>query len=100
MTAEATTATATGFRHFHDQLSALKEQLLSMSGIAEERTEVAVEALLARDKGKANLVIVGDADLNRLAIDARGHQPEAVAHVNMAGDNAHVGDDALVRVVV
>src|ERR1700737_7796 len=79
MTAEATTATATGFRHFHDQLSALKEQLLSMSGIAEERTEVAVEALLARDKGKANLVIVGDADLNRLEMEVEQAAVELLA---------------------
>ena len=35
MTAEATTASATGFRHFHDQLGSLKEQLLGMSAKAE-----------------------------------------------------------------
>ena len=66
MTPEATTASTTGFRHFHDQLSSLKEQLLAMSAIAEERTELAVEALLARDNDKANLVITGDTDLNQL----------------------------------
>ena len=63
MTPETTTASATGFRHFHDQLSSLKEQLLGMSAKAEERTDLAVEALLGRDRDKANLVIAGDADL-------------------------------------
>ena len=47
MTETTTTATA-GFRHFHDQLGSLKEQLLAMSSKAEERTDLAVEALLPR----------------------------------------------------
>ena len=85
MTAEATTATATGFRHFHDQLSSLKEQLLGMSAIAEERTELAVEALLARDREKANLVIAGDADLNQLEIEVEQ------AAVELAGSAAADG---------
>ena len=79
MTAEATTATATGFRHFHDQLSSLKEQLLAMSAIAEERTDLAVEALLARDREKANLVIVGDALEFREAEDERLDRPNTFA---------------------
>ena len=37
-------SSAGGFRHFHDQLSSLKEKLLGMSSKAEERTDIAVEA--------------------------------------------------------
>jgi hypothetical protein len=48
MTAEATAPAASGFRHFHDQLTSLKEQLLAMSSKAEERTDLAVEALMTR----------------------------------------------------
>ena len=79
MTPEATTAGAKGFRHFHDQLSSLKEQLLAMSAIAEERTELAVEALLARDKDKANLVITGDTDLNQLEVEVEQAAVELLA---------------------
>ena len=79
MTAEATTATAKGFRHFHDQLSSLKEQLLGMSAIAEERTELAVDALLSRDREKANLVINGDSALNQLEIDVEQAAVELLA---------------------
>jgi phosphate transport system protein len=109
MTPEATAATATGFRHFHDQLSSLKEQLLAMSAIAEERTELAVEALLARDKEKANLVITGDADLNQLEIEVEQaavellalQQPMArdlrfiIGAIKVSNDLERVGDHAV-----
>ena len=110
MTPEATTAaSATGFRHFHDQLSSLKEQLLAMSAIAEERTELAVEALLARDKEKSNLVIIGDADLNRLEVEVEQaavellalQQPMArdlrfiIGAIKVSNDLERVGDHAV-----
>ena len=109
MTPEATAATATGFRHFHDQLSSLKEQLLAMSAIAEERTELAVEALLARDKDKANLVITGDSDLNQLEIEVEQaavellalQQPMArdlrfiIGAIKVSNDLERVGDHAV-----
>ena len=109
MTPEATTATTTGFRHFHDQLSSLKEQLLAMSAIAEERTELSVEALLARDREKANLVITGDADLNRLEIEVEQaavellalQQPMArdlrfiIGAIKVSNDLERVGDHAV-----
>jgi phosphate transport system protein len=109
MTPEATAATATGFRHFHDQLSSLKEQLLAMSAIAEERTELSVEALLARDKDKANLVIIGDADLNRLEVEVEQaavellalQQPMArdlrfiIGAIKVSNDLERVGDHAV-----
>jgi len=109
MTAEATTASATGFRHFHDQLGSLKEQLLAMSGKAEERTDLAVEALLARDRDKANLVIEGDVDINRLEVEVEQaavellalQQPMArdlrfiIGAIKVSNDLERVGDHAV-----
>ena len=54
------TETASGFRHFHDQLATLKQRLLDMSARAEELVDLAVDALLTRDKDKADAVIQGD----------------------------------------
>ena len=109
MTAEATTASATGFRHFHDQLGSLKEQLLAMSAKAEERTDLAVEALLARDRDKANLVIDGDVDINKLEIEVEQaavellalQQPMArdlrfiIGAIKVSNDLERVGDHAV-----
>ena len=52
-----------GFRHFHDQLGTLKQRLLEMSQRAEELVELSVEALLTRDREKAEAVIAGDRDM-------------------------------------
>src|SRR5207237_277813 len=76
MTADSTSA---GFRHFHDQLSSLKETLLGMSSKAEERTDLAVEALMNRDREKAKLVIDGDAELNRLEMEVEQAAVELLA---------------------
>jgi phosphate transport system protein len=109
MTAEATTASATGFRHFHDQLGSLKEQLLGMSAKAEERTDLAVEALLARDTDKAKLVIDGDVDINKLEIEVEQaavellalQQPMArdlrfiIGAIKVSNDLERVGDHAV-----
>ncbi len=109
MTVEATTASAIGFRHFHDQLSSLKEQLLGMSAKAEERTDLAVEALLTRDPEKANLVIAGDVDLNLLEVEVEQaavellalQQPMArdlrfiIGAIKVSNDLERVGDHAV-----
>jgi len=109
MTVEATTASAIGFRHFHDQLSSLKEQLLGMSAKAEERTDLAMEALLARDKDKANLVIEGDVDINKLEVQVEQaavellalQQPMArdlrfiIGAIKVSNDLERVGDHAV-----
>jgi phosphate transport system protein len=109
MTLETTTATTAGFRHFHDQLSSLKEQLLGMSSKAEERTDLAVDALLTRDRDKANLVIAGDADLNRLEVAVEQaavellalQQPMArdlrfiIGAIKVSNDLERVGDHAV-----
>lgn len=109
MTVEANTASAIGFRHFHDQLSSLKEQLLGMSAKAEERTDLAMEALLARDKDKANLVIDGDVDINKLEVQVEQaavellalQQPMArdlrfiIGAIKVSNDLERVGDHAV-----
>lgn len=58
-----------GFRHFHDQLGTLKQRLLTMSGRAEELVDRAVDALLTRDKEKADSVIRGDREIDMLEIE-------------------------------
>jgi phosphate transport system protein len=109
MSPETTAATTAGFRHFHDQLGSLKEQLLGMSSKAEERTDPAVEALLTRDRDKANLVIAGDADLNRLEVAVEQaavellalQQPMArdlrfiIGAIKVSNDLERVGDHAV-----
>ena len=109
MSPETSTATTAGFRHFHDQLSSLKEQLLGMSSKAEERTDIAVDALLTRDRDKANLVIAGDADLNRLEVEVEQaavellalQQPMArdlrfiIGAIKVSNDLERVGDHAV-----
>ena len=107
MTAEP--AAATGFRHFHDQLAALKERLLTMSQIAEQRTDVAVESLLTRDLEKAELVISGDVEINRLEVEVERlavellalQQPMArdlrfiIGAIKVSNDLERVGDHAV-----
>lgn len=109
MTVETTTPSTTGFRHFHDQLGSLKDQLLAMSSKAEERTELAVEALLTRDGEKARLVVDGDAELNRLEVEVEQaavgllalQQPMArdlrfiIGAIKVSNDLERVGDHAV-----
>jgi phosphate transport system protein len=106
MTADSTAA---GFRHFHDQLSSLKEKLLGMSAKAEERSDLAVEALMNRDREKAKLVIDGDAELNRLEMEVEQaavellalQQPMArdlrfiIGAIKVSNDLERVGDHAV-----
>jgi phosphate transport system protein len=106
MTADSTSA---GFRHFHDQLSSLKQKLLDMSSTAEERTDLAVDALMTRDREKARLVIEGDAELNRLEVEVEQaavellalQQPMArdlrfiIGAIKVSNDLERVGDHAV-----
>ena len=62
-------ATTTGFRHFHDQLATLKQRLLDMSARAEELIDLAVDSLLTRDKEKADAVISGDRDVDLMELE-------------------------------
>ena len=99
----------TGFRHFHDQLSTLKQRLLEMSQRAEELVELSVEALLTRDQEKAEAVIAGDreidqfeTDVERLGIELLAlQQPMArdlrflIGSIKVSSDLERVGDHAV-----
>lgn len=99
----------TGFRHFHDQLATLKQQLLAMSERAEELVELSVDALLTRDKEKAELVIAADHGLDQMELGIESlaiellalQQPLArdlrfiVSAIKVASDLERVGDHAV-----
>jgi phosphate transport system protein len=76
MTSDSGTA---GFRHFHEQLASLRELLLRMSEKAEISTDLAVEALLNRDAGKAELVLAGDTEINALEVEVEHRAVELLA---------------------
>src|SRR5205814_2052645 len=76
---------------------------------AEERTDLAVEALMNRDREKAKLVIDGDAELNRLEMEVEQaavellalQQPMArdlrfiIGAIKVSNDLERVGDHAV-----
>ena len=96
-------------RHFEDELTVLQERLLAMGGLAEERTRLAVRALVERDATVMKRVIEGDRPINdlHLEIDNRAftllalHQPMAsdlraiVSAVKINTDLERVGDLAV-----
>ncbi|HEX6816318.1 MAG TPA: phosphate signaling complex protein PhoU [Gemmatimonadaceae bacterium] len=99
----------TGFRHFHEQLDLLKQRLLDMSERAEALIDVAVDALLRRDPGKAEVVISGDRELDALEIEIEQlaisllalQQPMArdlrfiIGAIKISNDLERVGDHAV-----
>jgi phosphate transport system protein len=96
-------------RHFQEELEILKARLLEMGGLAEDRAQLVVRALVERDLQLVERVIVGDADINRLHIEVDDrcfkllalHQPMAVdlraivAAVKINTDLERVGDLAI-----
>jgi phosphate transport system protein len=96
-------------RHFHDELSSLKQRLVALSSEAEEATVHAVDALLKRDKALAQDVIRGDRAINTLesAIEEQAfqlialHQPMArdlrliFSAIKIVHDLERVGDHAV-----
>ena len=103
------TARQPGFRHFHDQLDELKQRLLTMSERAESLVNMAVESLLLRDSDKAEAVIAGDRDVDRLEIEIEAmavellalQQPMArdlrfiISAIKASSDLERVGDHAV-----
>jgi phosphate transport system protein len=95
--------------HFADELDRMKQRLLTMGGLAEERVRLAVGSIVARDAAQMEEVIAGDAEINRfhVEIDDRCfkllalHQPMAgdlrtiVAAVKINSDLERVGDLAV-----
>jgi phosphate transport system protein len=99
----------TGFRHFHEQLAELKQQLLDMSDAAEKLVERSIRALLNRDIEAAEAVIAGDSVLNDLEIRIENgavallalQQPMArdlrfiIGAIKISNDLERVGDHAV-----
>jgi phosphate transport system protein len=97
------------FRHFQDDLDQLKERLLAMGGLAEERVRESVRALIERDHAALDAILRGDEPINDLhkELDDRCfkllalHQPMAadlrviVAAVKINTDLERVGDLAV-----
>ena len=96
-------------RHFHEELSQLKQRLLAMSGEAEDAVGHAVDALLERDLSLAKSVISGDHAIDALesSIEEQGfqlialHQPMArdlrliFSAIRIVNDLERVGDHAV-----
>ncbi len=96
-------------RHFAEELDELKQRLLVMGGLAEERLRAAVHALVERDRDLMTEIIRGDEAVNslHLEIDDRCfkllalHQPMAVdlrvivAAFKINSDLERVGDLAV-----
>ena len=53
---------------FNAELEAVKNHLLEMGGKVEQQINIAVEALLKRDSGQAELVIAGDQEVNDMEV--------------------------------
>jgi phosphate transport system protein len=99
----------TGFRHFHEQLAELKQQLLDMSDAGEKLVERSIRALLDRDIETAETVIAGDSVLNDLEIRIENgavallalQQPMArdlrfiIGAIKISSDLERVGDHAV-----
>jgi phosphate transport system protein len=95
--------------HFQEELATLKERLLTMGGLAEERVRASVEALAKRDQQLIDEVLAGDEPINQLHIevDRRAfqllalYQPMAVdlraivAALKINTDLERVGDLAI-----
>jgi len=106
---EAAEATAIGFRHFHDQLAALKDRLQAMATRSEQLIELAVVGLLTRNQDKAEQVIVGDHELNQMEIEVEQlaiellalQQPLArdlrfiIGAIKVSSDLERIGDHAV-----
>jgi phosphate transport system protein len=96
-------------RHFQEELELLKTRLLEMGGLAEDRVRLAVRALVERDFGLVEQVLVSDAAINQLHIEIDDrcfkllalHQPMAVdlrgvvSAVKINTDLERVGDLAI-----
>jgi phosphate transport system protein len=54
--------------HFQEQLSGLKERLLAMGGLVEERVRLALHGLVERDGALIDAVLNGDMPVNELHI--------------------------------
>jgi phosphate transport system protein len=56
-------------RHFETEMQGLRNRLLSMGAMVEERVHQAVGALMERNAGTAERIIAGDQEVNELQIE-------------------------------
>jgi phosphate transport system protein len=56
-------------RHFEMEMQSLKNRLLSMGAMVEERVHQAVEALMERNAAAAERIVAGDQEVNELQIE-------------------------------
>jgi phosphate transport system protein len=96
-------------RHFHDELTRLKDRLLQMSGQAQDALHRAVHAVLDREPAAAEKVIAEDAAIDALEVEIEEmvtnllalHQPMArdlrlvLAALKISNDLERVGDHAV-----
>jgi phosphate transport system protein len=96
-------------RHFQNELETLKERLLAMGGLAEERVRTAMQGLVERDAELIEQVLNGDMPLNDLHIEVDDlclkllalHSPLAadlrgvMAAIKINSDLERVGDMAV-----
>ncbi|HQZ38930.1 MAG TPA: phosphate signaling complex protein PhoU [Vicinamibacterales bacterium] len=96
-------------RHFQEELEALRQRLLAMGGLAEERVRVAVRGVAEREPDDLQAILEGDEPVNDLHIEVDDrcfkllalHQPMAadlriiVAAVKINTDLERVGDLAV-----
>jgi phosphate transport system protein len=97
------------YRHFHEQLSELKQRLLDMSEKAAALVDLSVESLRERDSGKAEAVLAADHELDELEVEVEQRaismlalqQPMArdlrfiVGAIKISSDLERVGDHAV-----
>jgi phosphate transport system protein len=96
-------------RHFHDELSQLKDRLLHMSGEVEAAVDRAVRALLEHDADAAEQIIAHDSAIDELEIEIENgvtnllalQQPMArdlrllLAALKISNDLERMGDHAV-----
>jgi phosphate transport system protein len=96
-------------RHFQEELEHLKERILAMGGLAEDRVETAVEALVTAEPSRLEAIVKGDEPINQLHVEIDGlafrllalYQPMAsdlrviVAALKINADLERVGDMAV-----
>jgi phosphate transport system protein len=96
-------------RHFQEELEHLKERVLAMGGLAEDRVDNAVEALVSAEPKRLEAIVGGDEPINQLHVEIDGlafrllalYQPMAsdlrviVAALKINADLERVGDMAV-----
>lgn len=98
-----------GYRHFHEDLTQLKQALLDMASISQKLIDLSIKALLEHDRDAAEEVIAGDKRVNSLEVEIEQRaikllalqQPLArdlrflVGAIKVSSDLERVGDHAV-----